>query len=300
MDRFKEMATLVAVVDAGSFVQAAERLRSSKAAVSRIVADLEGRLGARLLNRTTRRLSLTEAGQAYVERCRQILDEVDEADGLAGMSTSRAVGLLRVNAPYTFGVVHLAPLWGPFMQMHPDVTLDISLSDRVVDLVEEGFDLAVRISDMPDSSLVTRRLAGSAVVMCAAPDYLHEHGHPRTLEDLAHHHIIAYSYWRQGDTWSFDSPQGRQAVLTRPRLRANNGDICRAAALAGQGIVLQPTFLVGEDIQQGRLVRVLPELVAPELGVYAVYPSRKHLSAKVRALVDFLSDAFRDCAGWQI
>jgi len=294
------MSTFIAVVEAGSFVQAAERLRSSKAAVSRIVQELEGRLGARLLHRTTRRLSLTEAGAAYAERCRQILDEVDEADSLAGMSASRAVGQLRINAPQTFGVLHLAPLWGTFLQMHPEVTLDVSLSDRVVDLVEEGFDLAIRISNLPDSSLVSRRLARSSVVMCASPGYLAQHGAPQVLADLARHQIIAYSYWYMGDTWAFDTPQGRQSVQTRPRLRANNGDICRAAALDGQGIILQPTFLVGEDLHAGRLVRVLPELAAPDLGIYAMYPSRKHLSAKVRALVDFLAESFRDCPGWQI
>jgi len=294
MDRFRELETFVAVVSAGSFVGAAAALRSSKAAVSRLVQDLEARLGARLLHRTTRRLSLTEAGRDYHQRAVQILAELEEADGVASQATRRAVGLLKVNVPLSFGISHLAPLWGSFLALHPEVELDVTLSDRVVDIVDEGFDLAVRITRLPDSSLVSRRLASTRTLLCASPGYLAAHGTPMTLDELSRHQVIGYSYAALGDTWQLQGPEGLDTVHTHPRFRANNGDTCRAAALDHQGITLQPTFLVGSDLASGRLQRILPEYESAELGVYAVYPTRKHLSGKVRALVDYLAAAFAE------
>lgn len=292
MDRFRELEAFVAVVETGSFIKAAEALRSSKTAVSRLIQDLETRLGARLLHRTTRRLSLTEAGREYHARGKQVLEELEEADSLVGLATSRVVGLLRVNAPLSFGVSHLAPLWGSFLAFHPEVELDVTLTDRMVDLVEEGIDVAIRISRMEDSSLVSRRLATTRIVLCASPGYLAAHGAPRELADLARHQVIGYSYATAGDTWQFQSPAGPRSVLTRPRFRANNGDTCVAAALDHQGIIMQPDFLVGRHLAEGRLVRLLPELEGAEIGIYAVHPSRKHLTGKVRALVEYLVTAF--------
>ncbi len=297
-DRFKELEALVAVVEGGSFVKAAEILRSSKAAVSRSVVELETRLGARLLHRTTRRLALTEEGRQYYERAKQLLEELEEADGLVSATTRRAVGLLKINAPLTFGVRHLAPLWSRFLAAHPGVELDVTLSDRVVDLVEEGVDVAIRITRLQDSTLVFRRLASSSVVLCATPRYLELHGTPRSVAELAEHQIIAYSYWSMGNTWSFQGPGGPQSFNFHPRLRANNGDTCVAAALDHQGLIFQPTFLVGQELANGHLLRLLPEWQGPELGIYAVYPTRKHLSGKVRALVDFLADAFALSGDW--
>lgn len=296
MDRFKEMENFVAVVEAGSFVGAAELLRLSKAAVSRSVIELEARLGARLLQRTTRRLSLTEAGQAYFARCKQILADLDEADSAVGAVTGHPVGKLRVNAPFSFGIRHLAPLWGPFMERYPDVDLDVSLADRLVDVVEEGFDAVIRISRLQDSSLVFRRLATTRIVLCASPEYLRRRGRPDSVEALTAHSVIGYSYAAHGDTWHFDTPEGPREVLTRPRMRTNNGDICREVALAHQGLVLQPDFLIADALQNGQLVEVLPDCRGPELGIFVVYPSRKHLSVKVRALVDYLIEAFREPA----
>ncbi|MCB1960485.1 MAG: LysR family transcriptional regulator [Rhodocyclaceae bacterium] len=292
MDRFREMSCFVAVVDAGSFVAASEGLRLSKAAVSRCVADLEARLGARLLQRTTRRLSITEAGRAYYARCKQILAEVEEADSAVGEVTGHPVGTLRINAPFSFGIRHLAPLWGAFMARYPDVALDIELSDRLVDVVEEGYDAVIRISRLRDSTLVYRRLASTRIMACATPAYLARAGVPTSVELLADHAVIGYAYAGEGDLWRFATPDGDREVLTRPQLRANNGDTCLAAALADQGISLQPDFLVGDDLAAGRLVEVLPACRGPELGIYVVYPSRKHLSVKVRVLVDFLAEAF--------
>lgn len=292
MDRFREMEHFVAVVEAGSFVGAAEALRLSKAAVSRSLIELETRLGARLMQRTTRRLSLTEAGQAYLARCKQILADLDEAESAVGAVTGHPVGRLRINAPFSFGIQHLAPLWGPFMDRYPDVELEVTLADRLVDIVDEGYDAVIRISRMQDSSLIFRRLATTRILLCASPQYLARAGTPTRLEELTHHRVIAYSYRTEGDVWQFMTESGEQTVVTHPQIRTNNGDTCRSVALAHQGLILQPDFLISDDLANGRLIEVLPECKGPELGIYAVYPSRKHLSVKVRALVDFLVEAF--------
>lgn len=292
MDRWREMESFVAVAESGSFVAAADVLRISKAAISRNVAELEGRLGARLLQRTTRRVSLTEAGRSFYGRCKQVLADLDEAESAVGAVTGRPVGRLRANAPFSFGVLHLAPLWGRFLRRYPEVDLDITLSDRMVDVVEEGFDVVIRITRLQDSTLVHRKLASTRVHLCAAPEYLARYGMPQSVPELARHRIIAYSYALSGDVWRFRTRSGEEEVRIRPTMYANNGETCRAVALDGHGIVLQPDFLVGEDLREGRLVRLLPDCESPEVGIYAVYPSRKHLSVKVRALVDFLAEAF--------
>ena len=288
MDRFLEMQTFNAVVDAGSFVKAAEALNLSKAAVSRYVVDMETRLGVRLLHRTTRRLSLTEEGQVFYARSKAMLADLDEAEAEITSHSHLASGLLRVNAPVTFGILHLAPLWGVFKAQNPRVTLDITLSDRVVDLLEDGYDLAIRIGTLESSTLVSRELASTRVVLCASPQYLAAHGTPTHPGELVDHAVIAYSYWSGRDDWRFDGPQGPVSVTTRPCIRTNSGDTCRAAALAHQGVILQPTFLVGPDLAQGTLVELMPQYQSPELGIYAVYPTRQHVSAKVRKLIDFL------------
>ncbi|HEY5322242.1 MAG TPA: LysR family transcriptional regulator [Caldimonas sp.] len=292
MDKFVEMQTFAAVVDSGSFVKASDSLAMSKAAVSRYVADLESRLGVRLLHRTTRRLSLTEEGQIFYARCKDLLSEIDEAEAEITSGNADASGLVRVNAPVTFGIRQLAPLWGRFRTRHPKVTLDVTLNDRVVDLVEEGFDLAIRIATLQDSTLVSRRISTTRLVLCASPPYLAHRGTPTHPGELASHSIIAYTYLGTKDEWHFDGPQGRVSVRTQPCFHTNNGDTRRAAALAHQGVVLQPAFLIGEDLAAGTLVELMPEFRAMELGIYAVYPTRKHLSPKVRVLIEFLADAF--------
>lgn len=291
MDRFQEMRTFTAVVDAGSFVRAAEDVGLSKAAVSRIVSELEARLGVRLLHRTTRRLSLTPEGEVFVERCRELLAGVEEAEAEISERSGAAVGLLKLSVPVTYGNLVLAPLWPGFMAAHPQIELDITLSDRVVDLVEEGFDMAVRIARLESSTLVSRRLSTTRLSVCASPKYLRTHGRPRHPADLAQHTVLAYSLLAVGNTWEFEGPEGQVAVTVRPRMHTNSGDTCRAAALQHQGIILQPDFLVGDDLDAGRLVEVLPGYRLPDLGVYAVYPSRKHVLPKVRLLIDHLDQA---------
>lgn len=299
MDKYLEMRTFVAVVEAGSFVGAADALDLSKTAVSRHVGELEARLGVRLLHRTTRRLSLTQEGEAFHARCRELLAGIDEAEAEVTSQAGEAVGLLKVTVPVSFGVLHLAEVWGAFKARHPRVTLDVTVSDRVADVVEEGFDLAIRIARLPSSSLISRQIASTRVVLCASPEYLARAGTPTHPRDLAQHAVLAYSLWSDKDEWTFDGPEdatpgpgGRVTVATRPCIRTNNGDICRAGALQHQGVILQPGFIVGADIAAGRLVELLPAWRAPALGIYAVYGSRRHLPVKVRRLIDLLVEWF--------
>ena len=293
MDRFHEMRAFAAVVESGSFVRAADVLGLSKTAISRLVGDLESRLDTRLLHRTTRRLSLTEEGELFHERCKQLLAGLDEAEAELTSHTGEAIGQLRINVPVTFGLLHLAPLWPAFMALHPKVRLDVTLSDRLVDLVDEGFELAVRIARLEESSLVSRQLTATRMILCASPEYLRRHGAPSHPSDLTQHSVIAYTLLSMGEHWEFDGPAGRVGVKVLPCMRTNSGDTCCAAAIQHQGIVLQPSFLVGTHLASGALVELLPQYRSIELGIYAVYPSRKHLTPKVRALIDFLVEAFR-------
>lgn len=293
MDKFQEMAVFVGVVDAGSFVGASEALEMSKPAVSRHVAELEARLGTRLLHRTTRRVSLTEEGEVFYTRCRELLEQVGEAEAEITSRAGEATGQLKLSVPVAFGQLHLAPLWARFMARHPKLRLDLTLTERVVDLVEEGIDMAVRIARLPASSLISRKLASTRLVVCATPRYLKRHGMPRHPSDLAAHQVIGYSLLSSGENWEFEGPEGRVVVPVSPRLRSNSGDTGRAMALAHGGLILEPSFLVGADLQSGALVEVMPAYRSIELGVYAVYPSRKFVAPKVRLLIDFLAEAFR-------
>lgn len=293
MDRFLEMQSFRAVVEMGSFVKAAESLGLSKAAVSRHVGELEARLGVRLLHRTTRRLSLTDEGSVFNERCRTVLGGLEEAEAeITSRSSGVARGLLRINAPVTFGITHLAPVWAEFHQRYPQVELDISLSDRVVDVVDEGYDLAIRIATLPSSSLISKRLASTRMVLCASPGYLQSHGRPTHPSELVEHQVMGYSYWSSGDKWQFNRSEDLVSVTLKPWMHTNNGDTCLALALAGEGIILQPSFMVNSYLANGQLVELMPEYKSIELGIYAVYPSRKHITPKLRALIDFLFGRF--------
>jgi DNA-binding transcriptional LysR family regulator len=288
MDKFLEMRVYTQVVEAGSFIGATQRLSMSKAAVSRYVSELEARLGVRLLNRTTRRLSLTEDGALFYQRCKEVLAALASAEGEVASRSEQAIGQLKLNVPVSFGILHLARVWPAFKAAHPQITFDVTLSDRIVDIVDEGFDLAIRISQLPNSSLISRQLASTRIVMCASPGYLAKAGTPTHPSEIADHAVIAYSHWAARDEWEFSGPSGRVRVKTTPYLRTNNGDTCRTAALMDQGIILQPTFMVGEDLAAGRLVEICPAFQMPAMGVYAVYSSRLHQLPKVRLLIDFL------------
>ncbi|WP_035058106.1 LysR family transcriptional regulator [Andreprevotia chitinilytica] len=299
MDRLSAMQVFVKVVEAGSFVRAAELLDISTTAASRLVADLENHLNARLLQRTTRRLSLTEAGRAYFERATQILADIDEAESALGSETAKPSGVLRVNAPVSFGVRHLSAVLPRYQAAYPDVRLDFTLSDRVVDLVEEGYDLALRITSQPAGNLVARRIAPIRIAVTAAPAYLATHGTPQMPQEIAGHNCLIYSYGANSDEWRFFDQSGNaQTVKVKGTLRANNGDLLVAAARAGEGLIREPTFLVGDDLKSGTLVHVLPEFTIPELALYAIYPSRRHLSAKVRSFIDFLLGEWGEMPPW--
>lgn len=292
MDRALEMQVFCMVVDKGSFIGAAQPLDMSKAAISRYVSGLEERLGARLLHRTTRRLSLTDEGRQFYHQAKEVLAMMDAAEEAVSSAAPEPTGLLRVNAPVSFGVLHLGPIWADFMKAYPKVELDISLNDRLVDLVDEGFDAAIRIARMENSSLVGRRLASTRMCLCASPGYLSSHAPLHDLADLAEHGVVAYTNFASGNDWTFEGPAGPETVRTRSIVRCNNGDTCRSITLAGGGISLQPSFMVAQDLRAGLLQEVLPEYRSIELGVYVVYPSRKHLPPKVRALVNFLAERF--------
>ncbi len=297
MDNFTGMAVFARVVEASSFTEAARRLGMSKAAVSKQVSKLEERLGARLLNRTTRRLSLTEVGAAFYERCARIVAEAEEAELAVSRLTATPRGTLRVDVPVDFGIQYLAPLLPAFMLANPELRVDMSFNDRFVDLVDEGFDLAVRIAQLPDSSLVARKLGESGSAICAAPDYWDRHGRPTHPSDLADHNCFAYSYLTTGNEWRLEGPGGDVAVRVSGSLTANNGNVLRQAAVAGLGVVATPVFITCDDLRTGRLEPVLQEYRPPKRGVYAVYPHNRHLSAKVRAFVDYLVEAL-DPAPW--
>lgn len=299
MDRLRAYEMFAAVAAKGSFTRAAEALDTSPANVTRYVQELEAYLGARLVNRTSRRLSLTEGGQALYERVRSILDDAAEAEAVASATSLSPRGRLRVNAPLSFGFLQLASLWPQFLARYPEVELEVDLTDRVVDLVEEGYDVAIRISRRGSQGVVGRKLASSRNIVCAAPDYIARRGMPLTPQALTTHACIGYTLAADSDVWNLEDADGRpHAVRINAVMRSNNGNTCRAAALAGLGVIWQPTFLVGEDLRRGRLVPVLPGFRMPEIDVTAVYPSRRHLSAKVRVMVDFLAEAFRGVAVW--
>jgi DNA-binding transcriptional LysR family regulator len=299
MDRLRAFEVFAAVVARGGFARAADALDTSPANVSRYVADLEAHLGSRLLNRTSRTLSLTEAGEAFYERVRQLLEDVGEAVALASAKAVTASGRLRINAPQSFGVLYLAPLWPQFLKRHPGIELDVTLTDRVVDLVDEGFDLGIRISRGGSQAHVARRLATSRNVLCASPDYVARHGLPQSPEDLEHHACVAYSHAPVPGEWTFTHPSGEvRQVKLRPRFRTNSGDTARAMALAGEAMTWQPTFLIGPDLRAGTLVQAMPDWAVADIDILAIYPSRRQLSAKVRLMVDFLADSFRGTPVW--
>ena len=292
MDVLKAMRVYVAVVEAGSFVAAADRLDTSSAAVSRHVAALEGHLGARLLNRTTRRLSMTDVGREFFNRAAAIFADVSEAEAIAGENATKPSGQLHISAPLSFGISKLAQWLPGFVARYPDLKLDIDLSDRLVDLATDGIDVAIRIGrHAASTNVISRRLGSIPLEICASPDYLKRLGTPTSPQELSKHRTMSYSYLSTGDSWTLNNGQGRtEAVRVRPSVHANNGDILRELAIDGNGIILQPSFIVEKDIAAGRLKRILEDWHFDDLNLYAIYLSRKFLSAKVRVFIDYLGD----------
>ena len=300
MDRFLVLTAFAKVVETGSFARAAERLDVSVSSVSRHVSLLEAHLDARLLNRTTRRLSLTESGRVFHERCVQLLADLAEAEETATAGTAVPRGTLRLTSSITFGARHLAPAIADFLTRFPAVRFEVELSDRAVDLVDEGFDVAVRIGAIGSQNLVGRKIGETSLVCCAAPSYLERHGEPRAPEDLAAHTCLTYEYSSLKNMWPFRDRDGRDRnVRINGPVRANNGRFLEALAVAGAGIVYEPDFIVGPDVRAGRLKTILREFRPPSANIYVAYPSRRHLSAKMRVFREFLAERFAT-ADWAL
>ena len=293
MDRLASMQTFVQVVDSGSFADAAKRLAASPSAVTHHVQALEDRLGVQLLNRTTRKLALTEVGRTFYEQSARILAEVDEAERSATLLQTTPSGLLRLNTSEGIARV-LMPLIAEFSEAYPEMTFDVVVTDRMVNMVEEGFDLALRAGPLPDSTLISRKLALGKLTLCAAPDYLARHSAPQRPEDLIDHNCLIYNLL--GNEWRFTGRAGDVAVAVSGNLRSNSLEAVRRAALSGQGIGLLAAVVVAEDLQKGALVRLLPEYDANEMVIQAVYPPSRHLSVKTRSFLDFLAQRMNDRA----
>lgn len=291
-DPLPEMSVFAKVVSAGSLSAAARDLGVSTAAVSRKLAALEARLGVRLLNRTTRRIALTDEGAEYHEACTRILTEIAEAEAAASARRVEPQGVLKVAMPASFGHLHIAPLIPKFAERYPKVQLALSLSDRAVNVIEEGFDLAIRIGALKDSSLAARRLAPNRRVVCASPEYLRKHGTPRSPEDLMHHNCLTTTDFHMN--WEYRDPSGRRGVVrVGGRYACDNWEVLREWALAGLGVALKSTWDVRRHLEDGSLVALLPGYdFATEVSIYAVYPHRRYLPAKTRAFIDFLADSF--------
>jgi len=300
MQSLTDIAIFVKVVELSSFTAAADALEMSQPVVSKSVTRLEEKLGARLLNRTTRRLSLTEAGAELYRRSVKALEEIENAELEVARFQTEPRGTLRVSAPMSFSILHLGAAIQPFLDRNPGVTLELNLDDRQVDLVEEGFDLAIRIARLQESSLVARKIAPCRAVLCAAPSYLAKRGTPMQPEDLIEHNCLVYSLTSNAREWRFTDAGGELHVVPiNGSIHSNSGLVNRAAAIAGVGIVQLPTFYIGDQLRSGELKPILCQFTPPEIGVYAVYPERRNLTPKVRAFIDFLAATFGPEPPWE-
>lgn len=300
MDSLTGLRVFVKVVETGSFTAAAEALELSRAMVSKHVQTLEARLGVRLLQRSTRRVALTEAGSRYHARASAWLEDMDTTEAELGQLITEPRGTLRISAPMSFGRVYVAPLLGEFLNRHPGLRINLALADRAVDLIEDGYDLAVRIGELADSSLVCRRLAATRLLLCASPGYLARYGTPDHPAELSGHECLSYRLSDTPSDWHFNDADGHTAtVRIDGRVRADNGEALCEAAANGLGIVLQPDFIAGPFLQAGRLLALLPGWNTREIGIHAVYPERRYLPARARRFIDFLAERYA-LAPWRM
>ena len=299
MNRFENMNTFVRVVEAGTISAAADRLNVAKSAVSRRLKELEEHLDVELFHRTTRKLTLNESGRAYYERCVRILDDLTESEVAVSQSHAAIRGGIKLALPLTFGLMHVGPAINDFLNIHPDIEFDIDFSDRQVDLIEEGYDLAIRIAKLEDSSLIAKRLASVHHIFCASPDYLDRMGTPANSYELSEHQFLLYSLPRKSNKLTLINANGeRFSVTVKPLLSAGTGEFLRDLAVAGQGIVRLPTFILYQQIESGELRPILTEVTTPELRVHAIYPPTRHLSRRVRTFIDFLAARFDGVPYW--
>lgn len=300
MDKLRQMSIFAAVADAGSFSAAARTLGVSNSVVSKYISGLEEDLGVTLIRRNTRRIVLTDIGLGYLGRCRRIVSDVDEADRAASNEHAKPQGTLRINTALSFGLRHLGPVISRYSAAYPDVTVDITLDDRRVDILEEAYDLAIRIGELEDSSLIARRFASVRRVCAASPGYLARCGTPQHPRDLADHNCLIYARGGWSEPWIFDGPDGALEIPCTGNIVSNNGDLLLASALEGAGIISMPDFIAAESIRAGRLVHLLPDYSFPETGIYAIYSPTRHLSAKIRTFVDTLAAFFAPTPAWLI
>ncbi len=295
MDRLTEMEAFATVVDQGGFTDAAKKMGISKSAVSKHVSSLEARLGARLLNRTTRRVSPTEIGLAYYDRARRVLNDAGEADALVTSMQSAPSGLLRISVATDFGVNHLSPVLGEFLQEFPDITVNMVLNNRYVELISEGFDMAIRIGELEDSTLRARKLTETTRRMIASPEYFDKYGRPTKIDDLNDHKLLHYSNQANSAVWKLTAPSGeKRQVRTTGWLTVNDGQSLLNAAISGLGIAYLPSFLYTDALNAGLVEEAIPDLPVETQGIYAVYPPGRFTQPKVRAFIDFLVQAFAE------
>lgn len=300
MSQLEEMQNFVRIIEAGSITRAADQLNTVKSAVSKRLTDLEKRLGVTLLKRTTRQQTLTDAGQSYYQHCVRILDDIHEMETAISDQQSSLAGRIRLAAPITFGLMHLNPALRLFNQQHPDIVFDLEFNDRQQDLVAEGIDLAIRVSNLTDSSLIARKLTSTRLQICGSPDYFAHHGLPQNTEDLLYGHVKLH-YSHVSASWMMLNHQGESLSINLPAvLCANNGQYLYDACLEGKGLILSPDFICADAIRQGQLIPVLGDkLLHQEIGVYAVYPQTRYLSLRVHRLIDFLRDYFIARPDWR-
>jgi DNA-binding transcriptional LysR family regulator len=301
MNRFENMDTFIRVVEAGSISAAADRLGVAKSAVSRRLKELEKHLGVELFHRTTRQMNQTDTGRAFYHQAVRILDDVLEAEIATSQAHGTLKGSLKIALPSSFGLMHMGPVINDFLKEHPQIEFDLDFNDREVDLIQEGFDLAIRIANLPDSSLIARRFAPVKTVICASPDYLKQMGTPRSPDDLIEHQCLVYSLLRDFEYWYLTDARGNE-IKTRihPYLKASTGEFLRDAAVEGRGIILVPTFIAYKEIESGALVPLLNEYSTSQINAYAIYPQTRHLSQRVRTFVDFLVKRFEGTPYWDL
>ena len=301
MNQFEDMQTFVRIVETGSITKAAEQLDTVKSAVSRRLSDLEKRLGVSLLSRTTRTQVLTDSGKIYYEKCLRLIDDVAEVESQVSNEHAALKGRIKISAPLIFGIAHLSSALRKFNEIYQDIIFDIDFNDRKVDIIEDGFDLAIRISHLNDSSLIARKLTQVNMVLCASPKYLQEHGTPLTPKELLTGHV-KLQYKSEADNWIFKSPKGKEIPIKVPSaLNSNNGEFLCQAAIDGLGLIYTPDFICYEAIQRGELQPILTKyLHNVEIPVYVIYPQTRHLSQRIRSLVDYLAEYYGDDPYWQI
>ena len=299
MNRFENMTAFIRVVEVGSISGAADRLGVAKSAVSRRLKELEEHLGVELFHRTTRRMNLTDTGRAFYHQSVRILDDVLESELATSQAHGTLEGSLKIALPSTFGLMHMGPAINEFSKAHPQIEFDLDFNDREVDLIQEGFDLAIRIANLPDSSLIARRLAPIQFVMCASPVYLEQMGMPQSPDELKEHQCLVYSLLRDFEYWHLTDSSGKEIkTKIHPYLKASTGEFLKDAAVEGRGIILLPSFIAYKEIERGALVKILKEYKLPQMDAYAIYPQTRHLSQRVRAFVDFLVKRFEGTPYW--